>query len=114
MLLKADLRMTRGFQLLLANGTVIRHEAHFHKLSLKWIERFRKLIAYSQLRYRFDPNEMSIAKASRRLVTPETRVHQNEDMPSEAPGDLNGPLPELSGLYHWSVLEGCKFIIRMR
>ncbi|KAL0960649.1 hypothetical protein HGRIS_005678 [Hohenbuehelia grisea] len=110
---KANLRMKRGFELLLANGTVIRYEAYSRNLALEWIERLRELIAYWKLRHRFDAHEeMSIAKASRAPVTPKTRVHQNEDMPPEAPGDPNGPMAELSGLYHWCVLEGCKSIIR--
>ncbi|CAK5280363.1 unnamed protein product [Mycena citricolor] len=111
---KAHLRMKRSFELLLQNGHVIRFEAHSCRVALEWIERLRPLILYWRQRHRTDASdEMDLAQAYRPRLTPRRHVVMNDsELPPEPPVDPLAPLPALSNLYSWCVLEGCRPIIR--
>ncbi|KAG7443112.1 uncharacterized protein BT62DRAFT_935448 [Guyanagaster necrorhizus] len=111
---KHHLRMKRSFELLLKNGHVIRFECYSRKFSLEWINRLRLLISYWKLRHRADAkDEMDVSAAHRPRLTPKEHVHDAvEDVPPSAPPDPSAPLPALTSLYNWCVLEGCKTIIR--
>ncbi|KAJ6584842.1 Pleckstrin homology domain-containing protein [Mycena capillaripes] len=111
---KSHLRMKRSFELLLKNGHIIRFEAHSRKVALEWIERLQALIVYWKQRHRLDASEeMDLAQAYRPRLTPRRHVLRNDsEIAPEPPVDTSAPLPVLSSLYSWCVLEGCKPVIR--
>ncbi|KAF9007668.1 hypothetical protein BDZ89DRAFT_965606 [Hymenopellis radicata] len=118
---KQHLRMKRSFELLLTSGHVVRFEVgfilnrcHSCKHALEWIERLRALVAYWTLRHKCDAREeMEVSSARRPRLTPRHHIHVlDEDLPPFPPPDPAAPLPALSTMYNWCVLEGCKPIIR--
>ncbi|KAK0449249.1 hypothetical protein EV421DRAFT_1402130 [Armillaria borealis] len=111
---KPHLRMKRSFELLLKNGHVIRFECYSRRFALEWINRLRSLVSYWKLRHRADAkDEMDVSAARRSRLTPKLHVcDEGEDIPPTAPPDPGAPLPALTSLYNWCVLEGCKTIIR--
>lgn len=111
---KIDLKMKRSFELLLTNGHIIRFEAHSRKVAVEWIQRLRALIAYWKQRHRVDGSEeMDLAQAYRPRLTPRRHVMRNDsEIAPEPPVDTSAPLPALSTLYSWCVIEGCKPVIR--
>ncbi|KAK0464663.1 guanine nucleotide exchange factor [Desarmillaria tabescens] len=111
---KPHLRMKRSFELFLKNGHVIRFECYSRRFALEWINRLRSLISYWKLRHRADAkDEMDVSVARRPRLTPRLHIcDEVEDIPPTAPPDPAAPLPALTSLYNWCVLEGCKTIIR--
>ncbi|KAF7365311.1 hypothetical protein MVEN_00403100 [Mycena venus] len=111
---KAHLRMKRSFELLLKNGHIIRFEAHSRKVALEWIERLRALVGYWKQRHRIDASEeMDLAQAYRPRLTTRRHVLRNDsELAPEPPVDTSAPMPALSNLYSWCVLQGCKPVIR--
>ncbi|KAJ6508926.1 Pleckstrin homology domain-containing protein [Mycena sanguinolenta] len=111
---KTHLRMKRSFELLLKNGHIIRFEAHSRKVALEWIERLRALIGYWRQRHRIDASEeMDLAQAYRPRLTKRRHVLRNDsEIAPEAPVDASAPMPLLSNIYSWCVLDGCKPVIR--
>ncbi|KAJ7254353.1 Pleckstrin homology domain-containing protein [Mycena haematopus] len=111
---KVHLRMKRSFELLLKNGHIIRFEAHSRKVAVEWIERLRALMEYWKQRHRIDASEeMDLAQAYRPRLTERRHVLRNDsEIAPEAPVDPSAPMPLLSNLYSWCVLEGCKPVIR--
>ncbi|KAJ7459760.1 Pleckstrin homology domain-containing protein [Mycena latifolia] len=111
---KAHLKMKRSFELLLTNGHIIRFEAYSRKVAVEWIERLRALIVYWKQRHRIDASEeMDLAQANRPRLTTRRHVMRNDsELAPEPPIDTSAPLPALSTLYSWCVLEGCKPVIR--
>ncbi|KAF8208836.1 hypothetical protein K438DRAFT_1917210 [Mycena galopus ATCC 62051] len=101
---KTHLRMKRSFELLLKNRHIIRFEAHSRKVALEWVERLREIDA---------SEEMDLAQAYRPRLTKRRHVSRNDsELAPEAPVDSSAPMPVLSNLYSWCVLEGCKPVIR--
>ncbi|KAF8650148.1 hypothetical protein AX16_005383 [Volvariella volvacea WC 439] len=111
---KPRLRMKRAFELLLRNGRVIRFEAHSRRVALEWIQRLRALIHYWKERRQLTAREqMDLANTRRPRVTPYTHAckYDHQLLP-EAPVDASAPLPGLTSLFNWCVIDGCKPIIR--
>ncbi|KAK7048271.1 hypothetical protein R3P38DRAFT_2605963 [Favolaschia claudopus] len=111
---KPRLRMKRSFELLLKNGHIIRFEAHSRKIAVEWIERLRALIEYWKQRHRIDASdEMDLAQAYRPRLTVRRHICRNDsEIAPEAPVDASAPMPSLSNLYNWCVLQGCKPVLR--
>ncbi|KAF7299192.1 hypothetical protein MIND_00867900 [Mycena indigotica] len=111
---KPNLKMRRSFELLLKNGHVIRFEAHSRKVAIEWVERLRALMAYWKQRHRMDAaEEMDLAQAYRPRLTPRRHImHNDSQLPPEAPIDITAPLPTLSNLYTLCSLEACKPVAR--
>ncbi|KAL1748046.1 Pleckstrin homology domain-containing protein [Schizophyllum fasciatum] len=112
---RAHTKMRRSFELLLANGHVMRFETHSCRNAVEWISRLRRLAAYWRLRKRVDAQEeMELARARRPLITPHLHpYHRDESARApEPPPDASAPLPALGALFNWCVIEGCKPVVR--
>ncbi|KZT73767.1 hypothetical protein DAEQUDRAFT_761746 [Daedalea quercina L-15889] len=109
------LRMRRSFEFLLTTGNVVRFEAYSCQTALEWIVRLRPLISFwRKWHHASARQEMELAHLStgRARITPLTHVFEDLDEGPEPTPDPDAPIPELSSLFNWSVLEGCRPIVK--
>ncbi|THH16545.1 hypothetical protein EW146_g4095 [Bondarzewia mesenterica] len=127
-------RMRRCFELVMRTGRVVRFEvvASFHtplllihdyvclqtyscKIAIEWIQRLRALVRYWKRRHDTDARqEMDVVQLAtgRPRITPRHRWHEDALTPPEPMKDLGAVLPNLSQLYNWCVLDGCRPITK--
>ncbi|KAH9936321.1 Pleckstrin homology domain-containing protein [Fomitopsis serialis] len=109
------LRMRRSFELLLTTGNVVRFEAYSCQTTLEWIVRLRPLISYWRRWHHASAHqEMELVHQStgRARITPLTHVFEDLDRGPEPIPDPDAPIPELSTVFNWCVLEGCRPIVK--